>query len=177
MKTRIFFFACFLGSASLQLYAADATLMQQLFVVKQAFPNIKTIGVLCHMENAAAVLKEMQIACSAYQVNLKIHNTATLQDVREGFDRMVKTDKIDLVWVLPDEVTDQKFGRRFLSERCIARKIPLCVRSVDNVREVALLAVAPDETGALRIYVNQKVSRQMSLTLPEEVQSRVIPVE
>ena len=167
----------FLGIASPQLQAADATLLQQVFVVKQAFPNVKTIGVLCHTIHAAAILKEMGVACTAYQLNLRIAHTETLQDVREGFERMVKSDKIDMIWVLPDDVTDQKFGRRFLSEKCMLMKIPLYVHSPEYVREGALLAVAPDGTGALRIYFNAKVGEMLSLTLPAEVTSKILNVE
>lgn len=151
--------------------------MQQLFVVKQAFPNVKTIGVLCDTAHATSVLKEMGVACTAYQMNLKISHTATLQDVRDGFDRMIKSDKIDMIWVLPDDVTDQKFGRRFLSEKCMALKIPMYVYSPDYVREGALLAVAPDNTGTLKIYYNERVGRMLSLTLPAEIMPKVIPVE
>lgn len=162
---------------SFPVLSADATLMQQLFVVKQAFPGLKTIGVLCHTEHAAPALKEMGVACAAYQIKLTVVHTATLQDVRDGFDKMVKAEKIDLIWVLPDNVTDQKFGRRFLSERCVSMKIPLIVSSVDYVREGALLSVGSDETGVLHIYLNQKVGQMMSLSLSPEVMAKVISIQ
>lgn len=167
----------FLSLYSFPVLSADATLMQQLFVVKQAFPGLKTIGILCHTEHAALALREMGIACAAYQIKLTIVHTATLQDVRDGFDKMVKAEKIDLVWVLPDNVTDQKFGRRFLSERCVGLKIPLIVSSLDYVREGALLSVGSDETGTLHIYLNQKVMQMMSLSLPPEVMPKVISIQ
>lgn len=177
MIWRVFGFIAFLSLLSFPALSANVTLMQQLFVVKQAFPGMKTIGVLCNTTKAAEAVKEMGVACAAYQLKLKVIHTATLQDVRDGFDKMVKADKIDLVWVLPDDVTDQKFGRRFLSERCVALKIPLIVSSPDYVREGALLSVGSDDTGELRIYFNEKVGQMMSLTLPPEVMSKVIPIQ
>lgn len=176
MKKHILGIAVCLLVAAARIHGADATLMQQVFMVKQAFPNLKTIGILCHTEHVAEPIKAMSVACAAYQVNLRVFHTATLQDVRDGFDKMVKADKIDLIWILPDDVTSQKFGRRFLAEKCMAMKIPLCVYSPDLVREGALLSIGASEDGTLRIFFNEKVGGMMSVTLPAEILPKVVSV-
>lgn len=177
MKKQVIGIVIFLLTAVGNLRAADATLMQQVFLVKQAFPNLKTIGVLCHTEHVADAIKAMGVACAAYQMNLKVFHTASLQDVRDGFDKLIKADKIDLIWILPDDVTSQKFGRRFLSEKCLAMKIPLCVYSPELVREGALLSIGPGDDGTLHIFYNEKVGGMMSITLPAEIQPKVISVQ
>lgn len=154
-----------------------ATIMQQIYVVKRAFPNLKTLGVLCNAAHASSDLKQMNIACTAYQLEARVYDTQDLSSLRENFDRMLHVGKVDVVWLVADGVADQKFGRRFLSEKCLAQKIPLCGYAIDHVREGALLAVLPDETGALKIYFNQKVKDLIAVDFSPEAQPIMIPVE
>lgn len=151
--------------------------MQQMFVAKRAFPAIKTLGVLCNAAHASNELKQMNIACTAYQLEAKVFDTPDLSALRENFDRMIRGSKVDAVWLVPDGVADQKFGRRFLSEKCLSQKIPLCGFSMDHVREGALMAVLPDETGTLKIYFNTKVKDLIAAGFAPEVEAIMVPVE
>jgi len=173
---RVYLFLLLLVFAS-AVQAADPNVMQQAYLVRQAFPAAKTVGVLCHTSHAAALVRDLKIACNAYQFDLKVFHTETLQSVREGFDRMIKQSPVDLVWVVPDDVTDQKFGRRFLSEKCLAMKFPLYVSALDHVREGALLTVSAGEDGSPRIYFNKRVGDLIGIQLPAQIQPKVVAVE
>lgn len=154
------------------------TVMQQVYMAKRLLPAMKTVAVFCHTQHAAGELKQLQVACTAQQLELKTYHTDDLVGLRERFERMIAAaDKTDLVWVLPDDVANQKFGRRFLSERCIAQKIPLFVYSVDLVREGALFSVGNDPTGALKIFFNKKVGSLIQATIPAEAETVVVNVE
>jgi ABC-type uncharacterized transport system substrate-binding protein len=164
--------------AALPAFAQDnsVTTMQQLFVVKQTFPQIKAIGVLCNTQYAAAFLKDLKVAGTAYMITITVYNVQDLQNMRESYDKLM-ANKVDMIWLIPDGTADQKFGRRFLSEKCIAAKIPLYTSSLDYLREGALFCVAKDSTGAVKGYFNKKVSGMMGLTFPADIADKLIAID
>ncbi len=181
MKTR--FIAVLAALLLLPLFAGSQqqsggpTIMQQVFMAKRLIPGMKTVGVFCDAVSAADDLKQLQVACTAYELALKTYRVKDLFELRESFDSMVAGEKADVIWILRDDVTDQKFGRRFLSERCIAQKIPLFVHSAELVREGALFSVGPDQAGQLKIFYNKKVGSLIQANIPAEAQSYIVAIE
>lgn len=157
--------------------AQTPTTMQQVFMVKQIFPAMKTIGVLCNTRNATKVLKELNLAANSYALELVVYDVAAVQNLREQFDKMTSSRKIDVLWMVPDGAADDKFGRRFLEEKSIANKIPLYGYSVDYVKEGSLLTVGLNEASEVKIFYNAKVSQMLGISFPVEVQPRLTPVE
>lgn len=156
---------------------ADPSMMQKVYLAKQIFPNAKTIGVPCNASNATAILKSLKLACDTYQLDMKVYNARDLMELRSSFDRMIKASKIDLVWMIQDDVVNQQFGRRFLAEKCMALKIPLYVPSVDYLREGGLFTISTDVNNSSKAFVNRKVQEMLGITFPPEMQAKVVDVE
>ena len=152
-------------------------MMQQVFLAKQVFVNAQTIGVLCNTNDAEEKVRSLRIATDAYKLNLKIIATRDLMELRTGFDRMTKEGKIDLVWIVTDDVANQKFGRRFLAEKCMAMKIPLYVPSIENLHEGALFTISTDVDGKSKVFVNRKVYDMIGLSFPQEIKDKIVLVE
>lgn len=157
--------------------AQTPSTMQQVFVAKQAFPTMKTIGVLCNTRNASKVLKELTIATTSYALELVVYDVGAVQNLREQFDKMTSAKKIDLLWMVPDGVADEKFGRRFLEEKSISNKIPLYSYSLEFVKEGSLLTVGMNEASEIKVYYNSKVSQMLGITFSAEIQPRLSPVD
>ena len=157
--------------------AQAQTTMQQVFVVKQAFPSIKTIGVLCNTQNAAKILKELTVAGSSYSVEFVIYDVKTVQDLRQQFESLTGARKIDLLWMVQDGVADDRFGRRFLEEKSISNKIPLFTYSTDFVKEGSLMTVSVDASSQIKIFYNRKVSQMLGISFPAELQEKLTPVD
>lgn len=153
------------------------TTMQQVFMVKQAFPDMKTIGILCNTQNASQILKELNLASTSYALELVVYHVDTVQDLRAKFEEMTKAKKIDILWMVPDGAADQKFGRRFLEEKSISNKIPLYAYSVDFVKEGSLMTVGYDSASQIKIFYNPKVGELLGVNFPAQVQPKLSPTE
>lgn len=177
MNRPVFLFALGLLLMPVFAMAQSASTMQQVFLIKQAFPAMKTIGVLCNTKNASKTLKELSLASTSYALELVVFDVGAVQNLREQFDKMTSTKKIDVLWMVPDGVSDDRFGRRFLAEKSISNKIPLYSYSVDFVKEGALLCVGMNALSEIKIFYNAKVSQMLGITFPAELQPRLTPVE
>jgi ABC-type uncharacterized transport system substrate-binding protein len=155
----------------------DPSIMQKVYLAKQIFPSVKTVGVLCNTSGSMDLLKGLKLACDTYQLELKVYNARDLLELRSSFEKMVRASKIDIVWMIPDDVVNQAFGRRFLAEKCMAMKIPLYVHSVDYLREGGLLTISMDVNNSSKAFVNRKVQEMMGITFPAELQSKIVDVE
>jgi ABC-type uncharacterized transport system substrate-binding protein len=173
----IFIFLLFAGAGEAVAQTSEPTIMQKVFLAKQVFPDAKTVGVLCNTQTSTELLRALKIAGDAYQLQIRVFDARDLKELRVNFERMVHSGNIDLVWIIPDDVANQKFGRRFLAEKCIALKIPLFVPSVEYLREGALFTVSTDVDNASKIFVNRKVQEMMGLTFPPERQAKIIAIE
>lgn len=170
-------FLWMLVSVSVLSQTPEPSMMQKLFLAKQVFPSCKTIGVLCHTHDSGDMLRALTIAGNAYQVDVKVYDVKDILELRSGFDKMMKASKIDIVWIVPDDVANQAFGRRFLSEKCLSMKIPLFVPSVEYLHEGALFSVSTDTSGATKMFVNTKVKEMIGLVFPPEVQAKIVEIE
>jgi ABC-type uncharacterized transport system substrate-binding protein len=177
MRRAVFSLTIVLLLSHVVAQAQTPSTMQQVFVVKQAFPAMKTIGVLCNTRNANKILKELTVATSSYALELVVYDVVAVQNLREQFDKMTSTKKIDILWMVPDGAADEKFGRRFLEEKSILKKIPLYSYSVDYVKEGSLLTVGMNDASEIKIYYNSKVSQMLGISFPAEVQPKLTPVD
>lgn len=159
-------FAC-VALLSSQVHAGELTAMQQVYIVKQLKPDIKSIGVLCNLEKHPELTNKLSRIAAQMSVKIYLFDTKEILSVSKNFKRM-RRKKVDAIWVFPDEVLTQKIVADYLIRESVLAKIILMANDPAWVKKGATLC-ARSEEGEIRLYINEKAIGIMSLNLEEEL--------
>ncbi len=142
--------------------------LQQVYLLKQIKPDIKRIGILCNLENRAALPKTLSRISAQFKIKIILYDTRKKQNLAKNFKALVKKEKADAIWVFPDEVLNYKSATQYLIKQAVTSKIILVTHDPEQVKKGATLA-ARIENGDMKVYINQKAADMLGLHPGEQL--------
>jgi len=171
---RLYFVLAFLCLVSF-FASADSTIQQQIAMLKQLFPTLHTITVICNVNDVQPVLHELKAATASSGIELSVFDVKSFPEVYKIFRSL--PPKVDLIWMVQDTVASgDKQGRRFLEENCLRKKIPLVAYSEETLHEGALLFVSI-QNGQPAALINKNVAGLIEFHVPAGLESRVTVID
>ena len=160
------------------LASAQSSVQQQLLMVRELIPSVKTITVVCNVAEMQPQLKEIKANAASMGLQLSIFDVRAFPEVYKLFrSTAISSKTVDLIWMLPDStVGNDKSSRRFVEENCIKKKIPLHVFSQEILHEGALMYMSV-ENQQPAYYVNKAAATLMEFKVPPGMESKVTIVE
>lgn len=143
-------------------------------MAQEMIPSLKSVTVLCNVTQVQPALKELKTATTNLGMELYIYDVRAFPELHKTFNSL--PSRIELIWMVQDSISGDKFGRRFLEENCIRRRIPLHAYSKDVLREGALFHMAVESSLPV-YYLNKAAAALIQYTPPVQMQSKITAVE
>lgn len=131
--------------------------LQQIFVMKEIHPDLKTIGV---MGSAISGSERQEITRAGYSQNINIifGLLQSIRDVPTVYRQLVSDHSVDIIWVPfhNDHVVIQD-GFEYLRQNTLRDRVGLYVPLSDLVAAGALASIQ-NSGGGIVIYMNERVA-------------------
>ncbi len=151
---------------------AELTLAQRFYAIKMVLPGIKKVGIICDVSKNQKVLAQIGALAAQYQLEVALGPASSMQEVSRAFTALT-AQKVNLIWVFPDEVLKNNVVRRYILEKAILAKIPIYGCDVNYVKEGALFWVE-DKGGEALVHLNMRTAAVLGLTIPDEVKAKAV---
>lgn len=154
--------------------APDVTPLQQLFLLKELKPDVKRVGILWNeaSPNRESLMKEINRATAASQLDVVVRFVTSVKDVASGFRTLLRDHDIQALWIVEnDGVVDQQVAQKYVIENATKQKIVVLAPTSDWVTAGACLSFKKED-GATRIVINQTVADVVSVSIPEKYAER-----
>ena len=142
-----------------------AALSQQIYVLKQLEPKLKTIGVM----GSSISDKEMQDISRlglSQGIEFVFARPKSPQEISLLYNQMVAQKKIQMIWLpYANDETMLGIGFQFLRENTPLDKIGLCAPKKPLVESGALCSVQKEE-GKVVVYLNKKSAELLDIKVP-----------
>jgi ABC-type uncharacterized transport system substrate-binding protein len=142
------------------------TFGQQISVLKSLKGDLQVIGVISSTLNENDVAN---LTRSALQMGIKIFvaEPKSPKEIPELYRKLVSEKKVQLILIpTSDDKMVLQFGFDFLKENSMLDKIGLCVPDLEFLAQGGMCFIGK-ENGKFMVYVNQKVSAFMGVTVPQ----------
>ena len=156
------------GVAGDRVEVARLTPAQQLYVVKQVYPQTQKVGILCNLKKHANVPDRLARISAQLGIKVFIKNTTSLIEIARNFKHLVKHKEVDVIWVLPDEALIVPSSRKYLIKNAIMTKVFLVAPDAEMVQKGATF-YAEKANEQIRLHVNRKTLEILAIQLPEEL--------
>lgn len=163
-----------LAGGNLDAQELQVSAPEQVALARELLPNLKNAAVITVISQTQAALKELIAAGNSASIKFNIYDLASVAEVREGFQMATKS-KVDLIWLLNDEISNHNFGRRLILERSLSARIPVYSYTKEYLREGALFAVEKDASGGVVVYFNHKIGDMLGVQVPSNFSRSVTP--
>lgn len=150
--------------------SSTTTPLQQLYVLKQVKPDIKSVGIVWNgKKNHADVMPLIQRAGASSGVKVFVVAAERNGDVAAALRKLIRQDKVDALWVVrEDGLIEREPSRSYLIGEAVKGGIPVLTPSADWVSDGASLAVF-DKGGQLRVALNKPVAQALGLKVPADL--------
>ena len=163
---------CFLLLLSTVLSAEDATAQQQVALVKELMPQIRTITVVCNVNDAQPALRALKTAANSAGIELSVYDVKAFPELYKLFLNF-SSKTVQLLWMVSDSVVGaDKSSRRFVHENCIKKRIPVFASSQDDLHEGSMVYVSLANNQPM-LYINKAVADLVGFSVSSEMQSKV----
>lgn len=145
------------------------TPLQQIYIMKQFFPELKCVGVLWN-ENVVDTNKlypQLERASAQFGIKIVVSNVQQMKDVPTEFKNLKQKHNIQVLWVIgDDEILNGEVSRKYLIKQSIFSNLPLFAPSNLWVNEGAFISIIK-EGNATKLFVNQQTAKVLSINIPE----------
>jgi hypothetical protein len=148
------------------------TFGQQIAVLKSLKVDLQSIGVISSNISQKDVAS---ITRSALQMGIKIFvaEPKSPKEIPELYKRLVNEKKVQII-LIPASNDDMvlQYGFDFLKENSMIDKIGICVPDLSRLADGGMCFIGKED-GKFMVYVNQKVSAFVGVTVPKEENSSI----
>ncbi|MBH0203158.1 MAG: ABC transporter substrate-binding protein [Nitrospira sp.] len=171
---------------------------RQFKIMRTFLPTLRRIATLYDREKSAPKVKDAEARAAAHEFQLRGFPVDHEKDVPQQLRGLLSES--DALWLIPDSTVLTDESTRFILEAALAKRVPVVGFSAELTRLGALLSLSIDygevgrEAGLLarrilngepplrlkpvsmqrvRITVNQKTARYLSITFPKELDSLI----
>lgn len=154
----------------------ELTSKQQIYLLKQLFPDCRTIGVIAvkdqSQEKAADLLKNSNY----YNITVEVELVKKSTDLPKGLQALLDK-KVEILWIFDDSVNGDPMALRFLVTKTQESKIPIICQSEKQLQFGATFLFALNEEGKVIVKTKKAAVDILKLSLPEREDIQIIMIE
>ncbi len=146
----------------------DATPLQTLYMVKQLFPQTKTVGLMWQQTdvNSSDLIPKINRAASAVGVEVVIEDVEKLREVPEQFRDLTQKYHVQVLWIFnSQDMLAGSIAESYLIKNSTMNGVALFAPSADWVSAGACATVLSNGTDA-NLVVNQKTINALGVKVP-----------
>lgn len=130
------------GRSDIYGVSLDIAPSTQFRIMRQAFPEIRRIGVLYDPNHNRIIIEEAKRAAAASGFNLHVFPVDTIKEIPFAFEKLEKNT--DLLWTLYDQTVYSPESARYVLMQSLQKRIPVVGFSPHFAKAGALLALYGD---------------------------------
>lgn len=154
----------------------ELTSKQQLYLVKQLFPNCRTIGVIAVKDQSQEKAADLVKNSSYYNINIEVEIVKKSIDLPKGLQALLDK-KIEVLWIFDDSVNGDPMSLRFLVTKTQESKIPIICQSEKQLQFGATYYFTVNKEGKAVVKAKKAAVNVLKLSLPEREDIQIIMIE
>lgn len=159
--------ALFLVAAAPQ--PAGVTPIQQLFLLKEAKPDLERIGIVWEkgIANRDDIFKDVNRASAAAGVKVFLQEADGVSGVGGALRDLIRGENVQAIWIVQeDDLVSKAATQKFIIKEAAKAGVPVLGPSKAWADAGAAIALADE--GGLKIYVNKPAATALALSVPEK---------